>query len=172
MMNNIVIINDGQLVTICNVDDNNKVISYKEETISTRLVNDDYIVDRATIAELLDMTEEEFARDYDLQHSEIETVFGIKVLKNAMFTRREKTIGETYTQFLIDRAFRATDMPNFIEPLYDKSLSELTDSDIELIGRMNSLLITLDNRYDYGDAVIEGTIELSTLLSDIYNSRI
>lgn len=75
-----------------------------------------------------------------------------------------KTVEETIFTFKIDRACKALNMPNFIENLYHLPVSELTEEHKATISAMRNLMKSLLDNDDYGDAVIEGIMELNELL--------
>ncbi len=86
----IVIERKGAIVAIINMlDANGKVINSIKTT--EMLANDDYVIDRETIAELCGMTLNEFNRDYQVDECGYHKIIGYGVvLAKAEFSKRNR----------------------------------------------------------------------------------
>ena len=96
MMNisRILVANNGARVLVVMADINGNVINHVDREMNARLTNDDYQVDRATIAELCGMTEEEFTINYGTRECEYNRENGIVTLAYAEFDERDEETKE------------------------------------------------------------------------------
>ena len=109
MRNKILVASIGPHKMIAILDDNNEVISRNSKILydNYRLIDDNHIVDRRTIAQLCGMTEKQLTIEYDLRHCESEiNTKGELVLAKAEFIRRSEEEIKAKLQYEEERSAR------------------------------------------------------------------
>ena len=83
---NIYLVNNGEETIIARVNEDNQVITHERFITLSNLLDDNLVMDRATIAELCGMTEMEFIRYYSTADCRKQRIDGQWILTEALFT--------------------------------------------------------------------------------------
>jgi len=83
---NIYLVNNGEETIIARVNEDNQVIMHERFITLSSLLDDNLVMDRATIADLCGMTEMEFIRYYSTAKANQERIDGQWILTEALFT--------------------------------------------------------------------------------------
>ena len=83
---NIYLVNNGEETIIARVNEDNQVITHERFITLSSLLDDNLVIDRATIADLCGMTEMEFIRYYSTAKTITKKINGQWILTEALFT--------------------------------------------------------------------------------------
>ena len=192
-MRRIYVKNNTVMTKVIMTNANDEIIFADEFRTNARLMDDDMIVDRKTIAKLCNMTEEEFTRNFSLSHTESQRVFGEWALMDATFEERneplinepedieeeldtteesEETVGDVIFPFMIDLACIAIGVGTPMTYMYNTPVSELNEEDVDLIFNLRHLMALENLTGEHKDLLCDEIAELDKLIDIINRPRL